>query len=373
MGEIERKESKVFFIDGTGKTYLYRAILATVRKNGGIALATTTSGITATMLPDGRTTHSRFQLPMTPASTSMCRTNKQTEQAKLLRHATVLMWDKATMAHRYSLEVFNWMMRDITGVAEPFGGKILIMGGDFRRVLPVIRRSTRGQTVDACLSMRIIQNDIELHCILSRPHLWENVNVLHLKKNMRAAEDVSYSEFFIRAGNGDEPCVANEMIKVPEEMVIPWVSDASLSQLIDVTFPNLVENARDRDYMVNRVLITPLNEELVDNREGVYTFHVQDDIYHRIGSLLPPVVENETDPPSTGRPIYIQMYINDTDNQINWRMKEGGEDLNREVMEKLRIILDTHNRFVHVIRPLAQREDIQRCKLVIKEQPKTEN
>ncbi|XP_026378595.1 uncharacterized protein LOC113273038 [Papaver somniferum] len=212
MGSIERKESKVFFIDGpggTGKTYLYRAILATVRKNGGIALATTTSGIAATMLPDGRTTHSRFQLPMTPTSTSTCLTKKQTEEAKLLRHATVLMWDEATMEHRYSLEAFDRKMRDITGVAEPFGEKILIMGGDFRQ--------------------RIIRNDIELHYILNRSHLWENVHVLHLKKNMRAAEDASYYEFLIRVGDGDKPCVANEMIKVPEDMVIPWVSDASLS------------------------------------------------------------------------------------------------------------------------------------------------
>lgn len=67
----------------------------------------------------------------------------------------------------------------------------------------------------------------------------ENVHVLHLKKSMRAAGDASYSKFLIRVGDRDEPCVANEMIKVPEEMVIPWVSDASLSQLIDVTFPNL--------------------------------------------------------------------------------------------------------------------------------------
>ncbi|XP_026432467.1 ATP-dependent DNA helicase PIF1-like [Papaver somniferum] len=215
MGAIERKESKVFFIDGPGgtrNTYLYRSILATVRENGGIALATTTSGIAATMIPGGRTSHSRFQLPMTPTSTSTCRTKKQTEEAKLLRRATVLMWDEATMAHRYSLEEFDRTMTDITGIAEPFGGKILIMGDDFRQ------------------------------------------------KNMRAVEDASYSEFLIRVGDGDEPCVSNEMIKVPEEMVIPWDSDASLSQLIDVPFPNSVENARDVDYMVNRALITPLNE-----------------------------------------------------------------------------------------------------------------
>ncbi|XP_026384702.1 uncharacterized protein LOC113280270 [Papaver somniferum] len=129
------------------------------------------------------------------------------------------------MAHRYYLEAFDRTVRDITRIAEPFGGKILIM-----------------------------------EVISSRSHLWKNVHVLHLKKNKRASEDVSYSEFLVRVGDGDEPCVANEMIKVPEKMVIPWVGYASLSQLIDVTFPNLVENARDRDYMVNMALITPLNE-----------------------------------------------------------------------------------------------------------------
>ncbi|XP_026399667.1 uncharacterized protein LOC113295551 [Papaver somniferum] len=149
---------------------------------------TATSGIAATTLPGGRTSHSRFHLPMTPTSTSTCRTKKQTEEAELLRHSTVLMWDEAMMAHRYSLEAFDRMMRDIIGIAEPFGGKILIMGGDFRQVLPVIPRSTRGQTVDACLS---------------RSHFVGNVHVLRLKKNMGAVEDASYSEFLICVGDGD--------------------------------------------------------------------------------------------------------------------------------------------------------------------------
>ncbi|KAI3977322.1 hypothetical protein MKX01_000235 [Papaver californicum] len=182
---------------------------------------------------------------MTPTSTSTCRMTIQSNEAKLLRHATVLMWDEATMARRYSLEAFDRTMKDITKSDEPFGGKLLTMGGDFRQVLPVIPRSTRGQTVDA---------------YISRSPLWENVHVLHLKKNMRVAGDASYSELLIRAGDGDEPCVGDEMIKVSEEMVIPWVSDDSMSRLIEVTFPNLMENARDQNYIVNWALITPLNE-----------------------------------------------------------------------------------------------------------------
>ncbi|XP_075515525.1 uncharacterized protein LOC142550171 [Primulina tabacum] len=47
-----------FFIDGprgTGKTFLYRALLATIRSNGDIAIATATSGVAASLLPGGRT------------------------------------------------------------------------------------------------------------------------------------------------------------------------------------------------------------------------------------------------------------------------------------------------------------------------------
>jgi len=46
------------------KTYLYRALLANVRLRGTIALATTTSGVVASILPGGRTTHSRFEIPL---------------------------------------------------------------------------------------------------------------------------------------------------------------------------------------------------------------------------------------------------------------------------------------------------------------------
>ena len=57
----------IFFVDGpggTGKTYLYRALLANVRSRGMIALATTTSGVAASILPGGRTAHSRFEIAL---------------------------------------------------------------------------------------------------------------------------------------------------------------------------------------------------------------------------------------------------------------------------------------------------------------------
>jgi hypothetical protein len=61
LAAIDSKEGGLFFVDGlggTGKTFLYKALLATVRKQGKIAVATATSGVAASIMPGGRTAHS---------------------------------------------------------------------------------------------------------------------------------------------------------------------------------------------------------------------------------------------------------------------------------------------------------------------------
>ncbi|XP_070052633.1 uncharacterized protein [Nicotiana tomentosiformis] len=67
LDKIFKNKCGAFFIDGpggTGKTFLYRALLATVQSKGFVVLATTTSGVAASILPRGRTTHSRFEFPI---------------------------------------------------------------------------------------------------------------------------------------------------------------------------------------------------------------------------------------------------------------------------------------------------------------------
>ncbi|KAL0458883.1 UNVERIFIED_CONTAM: hypothetical protein Slati_0515500 [Sesamum latifolium] len=81
---ISHNQSEIFFIDGpggSGKTFLYRAILVHLRVNGHIVIATATSGIAATLLPGGRTTHSRFKIPLKPTADSFCKIDKQSDLA----------------------------------------------------------------------------------------------------------------------------------------------------------------------------------------------------------------------------------------------------------------------------------------------------
>ena len=66
MNHVDKKVGQVFFLDGpggTGKTYLYKALLAKVRSMNLIAIATASSGIAASIMPGGRTAHSPLRFP----------------------------------------------------------------------------------------------------------------------------------------------------------------------------------------------------------------------------------------------------------------------------------------------------------------------
>ena len=61
--------------------------------------------------------------------------------------ADIILWDEASMIPRMALRVADALLRDLTGVDLPFGGKLFVLGGDFRQVLPVVPRASPEQVV----------------------------------------------------------------------------------------------------------------------------------------------------------------------------------------------------------------------------------
>ena len=62
---VDNQVGKMFFLDapgGTGKTFLIRLLLTSIRSKNEIALALASSGIAATLLPGGRTAHYALKL-----------------------------------------------------------------------------------------------------------------------------------------------------------------------------------------------------------------------------------------------------------------------------------------------------------------------
>ena len=57
----------------------------------------------------------------------------------------VIIWDEAAMGNKYHLEALDLTLRDFMGSVDarlanvPFGGKTIVLGGDFRQTLPIMR------------------------------------------------------------------------------------------------------------------------------------------------------------------------------------------------------------------------------------------
>jgi hypothetical protein len=95
-------------------------------------------------MPRGRTTHSRFKIPLILDDGAICAFTKQSGIAKLIQAASIIIWDEASMTKRQAVEALDKSMRDIMDIPNlPFGGKTVIFGGDFRQILPIVLKSTR--------------------------------------------------------------------------------------------------------------------------------------------------------------------------------------------------------------------------------------
>ncbi|XP_062118748.1 uncharacterized protein LOC133832419 [Humulus lupulus] len=249
LEKVLENKSGSFFIDGpggTGKTFLYKAILATLRSRNLVALATASLGVAASILPAGRTAHSRFKLPLGTSEMNTCSVNKQSGLGSLLRTTRLIIWDEAPMTRKQHIEALEKMLRDITDVDVTFGGKVVILGGDFRQVLPVVRKGTREEQVRSSLVYS---------------YLWPSLTKFQLIENMRARLDPAFSDYVLKVGNGMPPNTVNEMIKIPTCMLIPYVDDKfSLDRLIEDVFHNIHDFSQNISSMMKRAILTPKND-----------------------------------------------------------------------------------------------------------------
>jgi ATP-dependent DNA helicase PIF1 len=154
------KIGQMYFVDGpggTGKTFLYNLILAQKRSEGKIALAVSTSGISANLLEGGKTAHSVLRIPIPIFSDSTCDIETNTDLAEMLRECDCIIWDEAVMADKHIFMAVDRTLQDLMTREDPslekvpFGNKIMLFGGDFRQILPVVKNGNRSSIVNASI------------------------------------------------------------------------------------------------------------------------------------------------------------------------------------------------------------------------------
>ena len=146
------------------------------------------------------------------------------------------------MIHRHAFEAVDRTLRDLMKTVDPllenkpFGGKVIVFGGDFRQILPVVIKGSREDIVRSCLRRSI---------------LWMHVKLLTLKINIRlqyakdqpdAAEQKEFAEWLLKVEEGRISTIRgleNNIIRLPNDIILP---SQNINDLINFVYSNLTTN-----------------------------------------------------------------------------------------------------------------------------------
>ncbi|XP_012840830.1 PREDICTED: uncharacterized protein LOC105961134 [Erythranthe guttata] len=168
MVRVNERRGGLFFLydyGGTGKTYIWRTLLAALRSKGEIVLTVEehhTRGLSFLLM---------FMKNLL-ATYIAC----ESALAKLIMKAKLIIWDEAPMIHKHCFNVVHQSLEDILSQFDPenenkpFDGKTFVFRGDFRQILYVVLKETRQQVV----LVRI-----------NSSHLWWHCELLILTKHMK--------------------------------------------------------------------------------------------------------------------------------------------------------------------------------------------
>jgi ATP-dependent DNA helicase PIF1 len=176
------------------------------------------------------------------------------------------------MAHKHVFEAVNRTLQHVMGVVDPalkdmlFGGKVVVMGGDFRQILPVVPRGMRGQIMDASLKRSAV--------------LWHHVKVRQLHENMRvqrllaqgganaatdAQQQQAWADYLKRIGEGTKQVfleVGEEVVLIPEDMCC---QGDTINSLVDEVYGDLscfTDSLSRNEHIIQRAILTLLNEDV---------------------------------------------------------------------------------------------------------------
>jgi len=248
----------VAFLDapgGTGKTFTLNVLINWLVMNEKPVASTAASGIAATVLHNGRTCHNRFNFPIDITADSTCR--EDSDLVSFLKEVQLIIIDEATMLDKWYYEALDKTLRYITGQKETkFGGKVVLISGDFRQLLEVIPGANRAKTVSRCLkgSNKLWDGDI-IHL-----QLRDNMRVKNALEQHPNDDDFEeqlrwYEKWLLDLGEGKLPTLGHNIVQIPRSMCVDSKED-----VINQVFDNFENNIGDPEYFQSRAIVAATNE-----------------------------------------------------------------------------------------------------------------
>ena len=217
-------------IGGSGKTFIYSTLYYLLKAKNICMMSMAFTGIASILLPKGKTVHKTFHLPVPLHSDSTSNLKMQSKDAQNIKNAKLIVWDEALMAPRYALEIIDMTLKELMNNELPFGGKIIILGGDDRQLLPVLPSATRNEIINISLKSS---------------HLWKYFRKFTLSQNMRIEPDeIEFCQFVKDIGDGllnDE----NNNVEVPVECIAPEASN-----IVDEIYGEIIRKKNSMNWPV---------------------------------------------------------------------------------------------------------------------------
>jgi hypothetical protein len=102
-----------------------------------------------------------LQIPVNDEDILISTIKEDTEKAEMIKAAQVIFFDEVTMLDIRVLMAVDRLLRLICKIDEWFGGKKVILTGDFRQIPPVVSNSAKGDVLAASLRCSPIFQDLQ--------------------------------------------------------------------------------------------------------------------------------------------------------------------------------------------------------------------
>lgn len=193
---------------GSGKTTLYKRLIRDCAAEGRRVKPCATTGIASMLMAGGMTAHRTFGLPinMDDQMQSNLINKLNCRHCQELRDTDVFLIDEITMMVRHGIRIIDCFLKKLMNNDVLFGGKIIVFGGDFRQLLPVVPGGSRPEIVT--------------QSVISHPR-WRTFNVIVLYQNMRSSDPV-HNEWLLKLGTGSLPPVYDDpnLVEIPADLLL---------------------------------------------------------------------------------------------------------------------------------------------------------
>ncbi|XP_031119049.1 uncharacterized protein LOC116022465 [Ipomoea triloba] len=279
IDDIENNSGGLFFVygyGGTGKTFLWNALSSGLRSKGEIVLNVALSGIASLLLPGGRTAHSRFAIPISIHEDSTCNISQGTPLAELIIHCKLIIWDEAPMMHKHCFEALDRTMRDLLRYKNPnsldttFGGKTVVLGGDFRQILPVIPNGTRQDIVAASINSSYLWRSCKVF------RLTQNLRLRQIQSDIEVQQVEDFANWIAQIGDG---VLGNSRdgdfeITIPNQFLLK-TNGNPIATIVESTFPRFRSGDNDITDLQHSAILAPtpdvvdsINQFMNDHNSG---------------------------------------------------------------------------------------------------------